>query len=789
MNSEIAAPGLNHDVEIIVDTWGVPHIYAKDRSDLFFAQGFNAARDRLFQIDLWRRRGLGRLAEVFGPEFVEQDRAARLFLYRGDMHTEWLAYGAATKSILTAFTNGVNSYVDWVGEDQKRLPPEFVAHGYLPEHWEPEDATRIRSHGLFYNAEDELARALMLRDFGPEAEVLRRTREPADPLTVPEGLDLTLLSDEVLRTYRLGRAPVPPIGSSTAPSATVELAGSNNWAISGERTATGRPILASDPHRAVTLPSLRYIAHLSAPGISIIGGGEPALPGVSIGHNGSVAFGLTIWPADQEDLYVYETNPNDPRSYRYQGGWERMTVCTETIAVAGESPQTVELVFTRHGPVLHEDVERGGAVALRAVWLEPGMAPYLASLDYLRAKSAETFVDALNRWGAPPVNHAYATTEGIVGCSSAAMVPIRPNWDGSLPVPGDGRYEWAGFYDADQFPSERGEREGWVASANQMNLPTDFENHERTITYDWYPSNRYQRISEVLAAGTAHSVEDSLRLQNDVLSRPAGEILAVLSPVPSGRIRERDEFRRLLGWSRDETTDSRSALVFQIWIRRHLRPVLLEHALRASGMATEVIGEAVHALHRDESFFPDLRAELAILRSFDPADPSQLEALTRLVDESLTAAVGEVEALLGADRDGWSWGRVHQAEIGHPLLLDVAGVPDTWKCVGPAPKAGSGDSVGIAAYDATFTTTLASTFRLVVDVGEWDESRAMNSPGQSGDPRSPHYGDLFDPWLRAESFPLCFSRESVEANAESRLILRAAVAADADSTHMEHQYA
>jgi penicillin G amidase len=329
-------------VEILIDHWGISHVYASSLYEAFFAQGWCAARDRLWQIDLWRRRGLGLLSEVFGPSFVEKDRAARLFLYRGEMHSEWLAYGSDTKRVASAFVSGVNEYVRLSREDPTLLPEEFRLMGYLPSFWSPEDVARIRSHGLFQNLASEVERALVLKDFGSEVEALRKPLEPPRDVSVPEGLDLSLIPADVLRVYEL---------------------------------ATGRPILANDPHRAQSVPSLRYAIHLSAPGMDVIGAGEPALPGISIGHNGNIAFGFTIFSIDQEDLYVYETNPDDPYEYRYEGRWEPMQVGRQLIPVKGRDPVEARLEFTRHGPVIHEDTQKNIAFAVRAAWLEPGTLP------------------------------------------------------------------------------------------------------------------------------------------------------------------------------------------------------------------------------------------------------------------------------------------------------------------------------------------------------------------------------------------------------------------------------
>ncbi|MGH3376631.1 MAG: penicillin acylase family protein, partial [Actinoallomurus sp.] len=559
MTTTYAVPGLESSVEILIDTWGVPHVYAGSRVDLFVAQGFNAARDRLFQIDLWRRRGLGLLSEVFGEAYVEHDRAARLFLYRGDMHAEWLAYGSDTKRVTSAFVRGVNAYVALCREHPEHLPPEFEELGYRPAYWEPSDVARIRSHGLFYNLEEEVARALTLRDHGPGVENLRKAREPRHELRVPDGLDLDVIPDDVLRVYRLATVPpdMRPRGS---------LDGSNNWVIAPSRTATGRPLLANDPHRAVTLPSLRYLAHLSAPGLDIIGAGEPALPGISIGHNGKIAFGLTIFPIDQEDLYVYRTNPADRREYAYRGRWEPMERVRETIPVRDREPVEADLWFTRHGPVIDANADRNAAFAVRAAWLEPGMAPYLGSMDYMNASGPDEFVAAMNRWGAPGENQVYAATDGTIGWRPAGLVPRRPNWDGTLPVPGDGRYEWDGFADMDELPSVRDPEQGWFATANQLNQPADHP--APPVTYDWYAPYRHERIAEELGSRTGWTVEACVRLQNDYLSVPARRILPLLSDARIDA--ETDDARvaaaleLLRGWDARLEPGSAAAALFEV---------------------------------------------------------------------------------------------------------------------------------------------------------------------------------------------------------------------------------
>ncbi len=724
-------------------------MYAGSRDDLFVAQGFNAARERLFQIDLWRRRGLGLLSEVFGETYLDRDRAARHFLYRGDMRAEWLAYGSETKRVTSGFVRGVNAFVALCREDRTHLPPEFAALDYLPAFWEPQDVARIRSHGLFYNLEDEVARALTLRDHGEAVEDLRRMREPHAPLRVPPGLDLGVIPDDVLDVYRLATGPIE--GGPRA-----GLDGSNNWVIAPSRTASGRPLLANDPHRAVSLPSLRYIAHLSAPGIDVIGAGEPALPGISIGHNGRIAFGLTIFPIDQEDLYVYRTNPADRREYAYRGRWEPMELVREVVPVRGREPVELDLWFTRHGPVIHSRPDLNTAFAVRAAWLEPGMAPYLGSMDYMRASDPDEFIAAMNRWGAPAENQVYAAPDGTIGWCSAGLMPKRPNWDGTLPVPGDGRYEWDGFYDADELPNVRDPEQGWFATANQCNLPPDYPNAVRTVTYDWYAPFRYQRIAEELGARDDWTVADCVRLQTDCLSLPAQRILALLNGLTSDDVRVAAALDLLGDWDARLTADSGAAALFEVWYRRHLRPAVLGRTLEPL-VSPDRHADALARVLPAEELGADARVDLELL-SRDPGVWRETVAAT------LRDAMIEVEGLLGTDRSAWAWGTLHRAEPRHPLA------DHGW--AGSAPRGGSGDTVGAAPYTPDFRQTGGATFRLVIDVGAWDESVAMNSPGQSGVPGDPHHHDLFERWAADQAFPLLYSRQAVERHVAERIVLR-----------------
>jgi len=754
--------GLAAPAEIRIDRWGVPHIYARSARDAFFLQGYNAARDRLWQIDLWRKRGLGLLARDFGPDFAEQDRAARLFLYRGDMAAEWAAYGASAKSDTEAFVSGVNAYVDEILSGRRPLPREFRIAGTRPDRWAAEDVVRIRSHGLTRNAGMEATRAQILCKGGPGADRLFKKLEPDWNSKVPEGLDPCAIPANVLDDYNLATRGVKFDAARrrlAAEASPPDSQGSNNWTIAPSRTTTGRPILANDPHRDHGLPSLRYVVHLEAPGLSVIGAGEPALPGVSIGHNGTIAFGLTIFYADQEDLYVYETSPRDPGLYRYGDGWARMETVRERIEVRGQAPREVELRFTRHGPVIHADPADRRAFALRSVWAEPGASAYFGSLGYMNARSWPEFKGALANWGTPSENQVYADVTGRIGWVAAGRVPARPNWDGLLPTPGDGRYEWRGFLSQDELPARVDPPEGFIGTANAMNLPADYPVAERKVGFEWSNPSRQRRIDEVLGGKARISLEDAMALQTDPTDITSRRLLKLLAPLRASDPLTAKALDLLRGWDGAARVDSAAAAVFLTWTGKHLGPAVVGAA--APEGARALIGGG------------DLAAVMDLLEAPDAAfGPDPAGTRDALLVRSLEAAVAEVASRLGPDPSTWAWGRLHQAQFSHVLAPLAAEGEAAGLSVGPAPMAGTSLSPLAATWRADdFRVTSGASFRMVLDVGDWDSSRFINTPGQSGDIDSPHARDLFETWAKGGYLPLVYSRGAVEAATERVLRL------------------
>lgn len=747
--------GLEQKAEILVDHWGIPHIYANAHYDAFFVQGFNAARDRLWQIDLWRRRGLGQLSSILGSEHVEQDKAARLFLYRGSMFREWLAYGSDAKRIAMAFAAGINAYIDQVEQDPALLPIEFRVLNYKPARWHAEDIVRIRSNGLWRNVVYEATRARYICKHGIEKQKYLKQLEPPWRLVIPDGLNPCDIPEQITRLYSLAKAPVKfksGFRSAQLDSGEQMLlgAGSNNWAISGSRTTTGRPILANDPHRGHAVPSLRYAAHLSAPGINVIGAGEPALPGISIGHNERVAFGLTIFSIDQEDLFVYETHENRADWYRYQNGWERMREVVERFEIRDSPAIDVTLKFTRHGPVIYEDEENQKAFAVKAAWLEPGMAPYFGSIEYMRAQNWDQFLAALNRWGAPSENQVYADVDGNIGYKPAGLTPIRNNFDGLLPVPGDGRYEWSGFLDMDELPVEYNPARGWVATANAMSLPKDYPYEKYKLGFEWAAPWRINRIEQVLTSSPKTGLIDSVALQRDYFSTPAARVLPLLPALTDPELRVSASLFE--NWDRVLSRDSAAAALFQIWFSLYLGPV----TMRA------LVGDPA---------MQDTRPidSLVVVEQLELMDPGQRNSLMR---SSLLEASRKARSLMGDDPAHWQWGNIHRMKFVHPLhhLVDEKLRRDM--AIQAVPRGGSANTPNSTRYmDSSFDVVSGASWRMVLDVGNWDAAVMTNAPGQSGDPASKHYDDLLEVWASDGSVPLLFTRKAVESHLEKVIYL------------------
>ena len=774
----LTAPGLSQPVEIIKDHWGISHIYAKNENDLFFAQGYNAARDRLFQLEMWRRQATGTVAEILGKSALKRDIGNRLFKFRGNMTEELNWYHPHGAAIINAFAAGVNAYIDQTARDPALLSPEFKMLGIRPGKWTP-DVVISRFNGLRANLDEEMNTALAVHAIGGDAVKDLQHYQPANPnLNIDPAIDPKLLSKEILELYDVYRSQLEfspdqllpqyrstKTASLLAPKSSLPTGleiserrvdmGSNNWVVSGRLTESGFPILAGDPHRIQEVPSLRYWVHLNAPGWNVIGAGEPAIPGVSHGHNDFGAWAYTIYGADTEDLYVYDINPANPLQYKYGTGWEDMKVIRESIAVKGEAAQTVELKYTRHGPVIFEDKAHHKAYAVRAGWMETGTAPYLATLRMDQARNWQEFETAAGFARMPALNFVWGGKDRSIGYQAAVIAPQRPNFSGLVPVPGDGRYEWSGFLPIGELPHVLNPEKGFYNTSNDNQVPAGYA-HMEAVHYVWADPYRGRSVAEVLSSGRKFTVADMIQLQNSDLSIPARSLVPLLHDLSFADPVAGKAAERLLHWNYVLDRDSVEAGIYEMFQRRLMANV---QSLLVPAAARSFLG------------MPPLVRIVAFVTAPDGrfgSDPvkGRNDVLTR----SLGEAVAELSQRLGPDMEKWKLGAYHYAKILHPMTEAVKPDQQAQFDVGPLPR--GGDAYTITATGGTDRQMTGGSFKIVSDTEDWDNSVGLNNPGQSGDVRSPHYRDLFEYWARGKYFPIFFSRPKVESVAEGKLTLQ-----------------
>jgi penicillin amidase len=773
----LAVPGLERPVEIIVDRWGIPHIYAETEHDLFFAQGFNAARDRLFQLEIWRRQATGTVAEVLGRRELKRDIGTRLFKFRGDITRELNHYHPRGAMIIQAFVDGVNAYIDRTVQDNGLLPMEFDILGIAPQKWTPE-VVISRHQGLLGNITQELAFGRAVALIGPEQVKRLEYFHPGEPdIALDATIDGDLLFHDILGLYNAFRRAIRFAPEDVAhafrgdraayerlaaavqhqqPLLRSEDIGSNNWVVSGQLTQTGNAIMANDPHRAQSAPSLRYWVHLVGPGWNVLGGGEPEIPGISIGHNEHGAWGLTVFATDGEDLYVYETNPADPNQYSYQDRWEDMTVIQEQIAVKGEAPYTAKLKYTRHGPVVYEDLDNRKAYAVRAAWLEIGGAPYLASLRMDQAKTWEEFREACSYSNIPGENMIWADIQGDIGWQAVGIAPIRRQWSGLVPVPGDGRFEWDGYLPIKDKPHISNPQQGYWATANSEMIPPGYP-HRDAVGWVWSDPYRWARANEALGSGRKHSIMDMMRLQTDQLSIPARTLTPLIRDLSAQQPVVERARRMLLDWDWVLDRNSIEAAVYVAWERRLQRNVT---ELFVPEEARDYIGTL--AMKRIIDWLVAPPPEFG-------ADP--IAGRDALLLRSLREAVDGLGEKLGDDMDEWRYGQesYKHALVRHPLSNAVDEDTRRLLNVGPAPR--GGNSYTLNNSGSRDNQTAGPSFRIIVETGNWDAAVGANSPGQSGDPDSPHYRDLFELWSKDRYFPAYYSKDKIESVADETLLL------------------
>ena len=771
--TQVTLDGLDKPVEILKDHWGISHIYAETEHDLFFAQGYSAARDRLFQFEIWRAQATGTVAEILGSRAVDRDHGTRLFKFRGPMHEEMNHYHPRGVDIITSFIHGVNAYIDEALQDPDSLPLPFKLLDIQPKHW-TEEVVISRHQGLLGNISLELSTGRAVCAIGEDKVRELRYFHPHDPiLTLDPLIDCdSLLNNDILHLYNSYRRPIrfQPDDIALAQYRNTEEAyetiadilieeerdlqkrsiddiGSNNWVVSGDLTQDGWPMMINDPHRSQAVPSLRYWSHLVGPGWNVIGGGEPEIPGISIGHNEHGAWGLTVFNTDGEDLYVYETNPDNPSQYRYLGEWEEMRVISETIEVKDARSVSVELKYTRHGPVVFEDQENSLAYAIRPAWMEVGGSPYLASLRMDQATSWEEFREASNFSNIPGENMIWADRQGNIGWQSVGIAPIRRNFSGMVPVPGDGRYEWDGYLPIKAKPNEFNPDRGYIETSNSNYTKPDYP-YLDAIGFTWTDPYRWARGSEVLGSGRKFNMTDMVELQHDYLSIPARTLIPFFKDLESDDLEVEQARQMLLDWDFVLDKESVEAGIYVAFERQLLDNIeLLKVPEIAKSYVSVGMKTAIDMLLAPDGDFGN--------------DP--IQGRDEFLLQTLSQGIQNLKQKLGPEFKDWVYGQedYKHALIRHPLSPALNEELRDRLNVGPAPRGGNGFTLGNTGSGDNQTS--GASFRIFVDTRDWDNTLGMNTPGQVGDPDSPLYDNLFELWANDKVFPAFYSREKIES--------------------------
>jgi penicillin amidase len=714
IDGRLQLSGLVAEVEVLRDEWGVPHIYAQNTDDLFFAQGFVVAQDRLWQMEIWRRTAEGRLAELVGPEALAHDRLWRLMKYRGPFDdSEWTSYHPDGKRIFTAYAAGVNAFI---ASAANNLPVEFKLTGTKPARWTPEQLVlRARIGDALSDARAELRLAQSVARLGLREASRRAPTVPRDDLKVPAGLDVSIISDASIKALDgdlYGRVPRPELVAEyrDLPGASVSIdmgtpeasPGSNNWAIGSKLTGTGTAIMVDDPHRQVTNPAHRYLIHLVAPGWNVAGATEAPLPGVIRGHNGRVAWGRTATETDSTDVYVETLNPANPNEVQWNGQWEPLTIVTEEIAVRNAASAHVQLKFSRHGPIFFEDREHHRAYALRSSLHSPGTAEYIGGMRLDQAAGARDCLAAANHMPTPPTNLVCADADGNIAFRIAVYAPARKGWTGRLPVPGTGEFEWGAERRVD-LPSEYNPARGYIATANNLTQPAGFTPPYAYVTPD-QRYRRHERLVKMIETRPSFTIEAMMQMLRDSLNTEAVEQQQLFRGWTSDDARVERARRMIAEWDAVMNRDSTPAAIYMSWQRS------VDRSAAAKGDRGAVVAGLSKALDA-----------LTLSQGSDPAQ--------------------------------WRWGRMNRSEFPHPVVA-AYDVPAVERSGG----AGTVNAIG-------------AVYRLITNFADPDKSMVTIGPGISGQPGSPFYRNLLDSWARNEFFTLVYHRPAVDAHTRHKLIL------------------
>jgi penicillin amidase len=775
----LVVPGLQAEVRIERDRYGIPTISAGSMRDALFGLGFVHAQDRLWQLETHRRIGAGRLAEAFGPAAVESDRFLRALGVRRAAAAQLAQLDAADRAALEAYAAGVNSFVR--GHLRAR-PPEFLLLGLHPAEWEPVDSTAwaiMMAWDLGGNWNAELLRLRLTQQL-PVARINELL--PPYPGTPPlETADYAQLVREWQVNPELGRH-----AQLAAPPSGIEGVGSNNWVVAGSHTRSGKPLLANDPHLKLTAPALWYFARLRGPGFNVAGATMPGLPAVVLGQNEHIAWGYTNTAPDVQDLYLERIHPEDPTQYQTPDGWARFQSFDEVIRVKGGADVKLTVRATRHGPVISDagvgpaaallgqgkaEGPARHALALRWTALDPQPGTLQAALRIQQARSAQEFIAAAELYDAPMQNMVVADAQGEGGniaFVAAGRVPLRRadnDLKGLVPAPGwDARYDWDGFLAPTLTPRETNPPRGWIATANQRIHAPDYPHF---ITSEWAMPYRQQRIEQLLGAEARHDTASMMRMQGDVLSLSVQRLLPVLQRARSTHPLAAAAMAELAAFDGTMAADRAAPAIYHVWAR-HLSELVMADELgplwNTEFSNYRSFREGLEAMiARDDAWWCDDKKTIAP------------EACAQMADKALTRALDELATRLGTLPATWRWGDLHVARSEHRPFSRVGQLAPWFEL--RAPVGGDTHTVNVSRVNMLADRTTGERYlsehgpslRAVYDLADRSRSRFIHSGGQSGIALSPHYRTFVADWAAVRYVPVW---DDPQAGARETLVLQ-----------------
>jgi len=759
IEGELKVAGLIKPVEVIRDTSGVPHIFASNKHDLFFAQGFVQAQDRFWQMELNRRTANGTLSEIFGEIALETDVSSRTFGFSRLGIQDYRDSTVEVKEILQAFTEGVNAFLK--GTNSK-LPVEFTLLRYKPEPWRPEDTSalsRLMLWQLSHAWLGEIVKKRIIDAVGAEKAAELEIIYPKDnPCTLPEGIEFNVFEGDILKAFK-----GPFLHKSQ---------GSNGWAISKEKSDTNHAYLCNDMHLALMLPGIWYETHLESPDFHVTGVSLPGMPLILVGHNDSIAWGSTLAFTDAEDVFIEKFNPDNPNQYEFRGQWEEAEVIKEEFNVKGKKEPIIEnIILTRHGPIISKAIGyQEKRIAVNSMALKPSKA-LQGYLQLNLAKNWDDFVSSMKYIDSTQLNMVYADIEDNIGYWVTGRVPIRAKGDGTVPVPGwTGEYEWIGEVPFEEMPHALNPKQGYIITCNHKIISDDYPYY---LGKTWMNGYRAKRFVQLIQTKEKFGVNDFKAFHRDFMCLPALEFIKHIIEVKDKADSDTAQAIELLeNWDGYLSADSVAGTIYEV-SRYFMVRTILEKSLDKD-LINSFMGEGFSPVlyHANEFFGHDV---VVLLRFLDNSKSSwivEAGGKEQVVLSSLKKTVEWLKKNMGKKPENWQWGKLHRATFNHALSLQKP--LDKVFNRGNIPVGGNTDTLCQTAShsDGHFKVNAwAPSHRQIIDMSNFSNSLIIAPPGQSGHLASPHYDDMIKDWASGVYRRMLWTRSEIENNIEGKLVL------------------